>query len=293
MDNLDDLLNALTGSDVAETPAVAAAPETVAAPAAAAETVDLSLDDLLGDLDLKVPDSAPEVAASAPETPAVASEATATRKGKGKGKNAAAPAETPAVAPEAEPAAVTEKIEPEAEGEKVEAPAEGEKKVERATRQYFAKKTDRIAFRLGDKLAEYTLRELPADGELTDECIESEKNATMATIDKLGVKPQQRATLILEYLAGKSANLNAVIKDAFVLLHAEGKVEMGNDGNLITVLLKRYSAGSARAMGGNTLIAMKALKIINEDGTINPNSLMYPMVCEKLGLVAQEEQQAA
>ncbi len=269
---VDDSLDSLLG----ELAAAETAPEPVAEPVAIAPTADTTGSDLDGLLEaLTTPSS--EVPAEAPAAPA---------KAQGKGKGSKTPKTQPAVAKEAQ-----EQPKPEAANDEAEKP-EAEKK-ERQARIFFAKKTDRIMHKLGDKLAEYTLLELP-EGDLTDEVIEAEKKATLAMIDKLGVKPQQRATFIIEFVAGKSATLNAVIAEAFKLLHTEGKVEMGNDGNLWKALSARYSAGSARAMGGNTLIAMKALKVLNEDGkTLNPKSLIYPAVIERLGLVGQEVSKAA
>lgn len=256
----DDDLAALIEADATAVEASEAAP---ASEAAADATAGELTDELAGLLD--------ELTGGAAET---ADAPVAAENGKKKGKKKGA------VMIEAE----------NADAEGVEKPA-AEKK-ERQARIFFAKKTDRIQHKLGDKVAEYTLRELP-DGDLTDEVIEAEKNATLAEIDKLGVKPQQRATLIIEYLAGKSNNLNSVIADAFKLLHTEGKVEMGQDGNLWKALSARYSTGSARAMGGNTLIAMKALKVIDEAGRANPKSLIYPAVIERMGLVEGQMDKAA
>lgn len=295
MSELDDLLNSLTEDT---TPTAESAPVTVTAsddvniedlladaeateateatqPAAVAETVpaattaapgELDLDALLTDLTAEItPDSEVPAAAPAETVAAPVAEKPSGQGGGGKKD-----------APEGE------------EATEVKADAESVKK-ERQARIFFAKKTDRIRHKLGDKIAEYTLRELP-EGELTEELIEAEKNATLAAIDALGVKPQQRAALIIEFVAGKSATLNSVIADAFKLLHKEGKVEMGADGNLWKLLSARYRAGSARAMGGNTLIAMKALKVLNDDGkTLNQNSLIYPIVIEKLGLTTEDQ----
>ncbi|MEO9387174.1 hypothetical protein [Chromobacterium phragmitis] len=170
-----------------------------------------------------------------------------------------------------------------ADPESADTPAEQVKKV----RQYFAKKTDRIAAKLGANLADFTLLELPEDGELTPEYIEQSKNSTIEIIDGLGVKPQQRATLLIEWLAGKQTKLNDVIKTAFELLHKDGVVQMGVGGNLMAALGARYSQASARAMGGNTLLMLKALKVLQEDGTANERSVILAVANEKLGLAGE------
>lgn len=283
MSDLDDLLAGLTGATTTtETEVVAAA-----APAAAEN---VSLDDLLGDaqsapaaettaaLDVDLASLLDDVQPAAAATPAVAAPVATSQKKVGKKKEGKKPESV--------------KTEQPAAGDATEKTEEGEKK-ERQARIFFAKKTDRLRHRLGDKIAEYTLRELPDTDELTDEMVMAEKDACLAEIDALGVKPQNRATMIVEYLAGKTATLNSVIADAFKLLHAEGKVEMGVSGNLLKVLASRYSSGSARAMGGNTLIAMRTLKIIDANGALNPRSLIYPAIVDKLGLATEAEEQKA
>ncbi|WP_199153468.1 hypothetical protein [Chromobacterium sp. ASV23] len=275
MTDLDALLAELT-AEPAETAAEAPAPElspaevealateaegAEAQPAVNAKDVseppvaELDLDALLADV-------------TAESTAPVVEPAPSGKKG---GKKAAKKAE------KAEPTTLT------ADPESAETPAEQVKKV----RQYFAKKTDRIAAKLGANLADFTLLELPEDGELTPEYIEQSKNTTIEIIDGLGVKPQQRATLLIEWLAGKQTKLNDVIKTAFELLHKDGVVQMGVGGNLMAALGARYSQASARAMGGNTLLMLKALKVLQEDGTANERSVILAVANEKLGLAGE------
>lgn len=145
-------------------------------------------------------------------------------------------------------------------------------------RKHYASKVERISDKLGDKLGEYTVLEL-SDAALEGEALAAKQAETLEIIKGSGKKVQSRMTFVVEYVAGKSSKLNGVIKTALNLLQTDGKLTTGAEGNLYKKLLAHpYSASAAKAMGGNTLLALKGLKVViagpNGDYIENPDSLI-------------------
>jgi hypothetical protein len=108
-------------------------------------------------------------------------------------------------------------------------------------------------------------------------------------IDGMGVKVKNRATMLLEYAAGKTDRLNNVIATALKVLAEDGKLVSGDKGNLFqTLLAKPYSPSAARAMGNNTLNMMAQLKLVVQSEkqvyVPNPESLLLAFVAPKLSL---------
>jgi hypothetical protein len=84
---------------------------------------------------------------------------------------------------------------------------------------------------------------------------------------------------MIEFLAGKKASMSEVTSRILTLLHKDGFVTTGNDGNVFKDLVARpYSPGAARAMGGNNIGMLTDLKLIVADGkgkfVANPDSLL-------------------
>jgi hypothetical protein len=145
-------------------------------------------------------------------------------------------------------------------------------------RKHYATKVERISDKLGDKLGEYTVLEL-SDAALEGEALAAKQTETLEIIKGSGKKVQSRMTFVLEYVAGKSSKLNGVIVTALSLLKTDGKLTTGNEGNLFKKLVAHpYSPSAAKAMGGNTLLALKGLKVVvagtNGDYIENPDSLI-------------------
>lgn len=144
-------------------------------------------------------------------------------------------------------------------------PGEAKPKTER---KFYANKVERITDKLGNKLGEYTVLELQ-DALLEGDALKAKQQETLDAIKTSGKKVQGRITFILEFIAGKSSKLNNVIVTAIKLLKSDGKITTGVEGNLYGALIARpYTPYAAKAMGGNTLLALKALKVIvpNEKG---------------------------
>lgn len=139
-------------------------------------------------------------------------------------------------------------------------------------RKHYANKSERITDKLGADLGSYTVLEL-ADASLTGDELAAKQTETMEIIAAAGVKVQMRAGYLMEFAAGKAAELNLVATTALKLLKTDGKITTGENGNLHLELIKKYSKGSANSMGNNTIAAMRALKMItlSSKGEYAPN----------------------
>jgi len=172
----------------------------------------------------------------------------------------------------------------------------GEKPAER--RQHFATRADRIQYRLGDKLGDFMVFE-NADALLEGDALKAKQDENFAVIRSMNKKVQNRASLLLDYCAGKSAELNSVMTIAFKLLKRDGTITSGDKGNYTTALVsggpkndvnpRPYGMSSARAMGNNTISLLKQLRVITADEKKqtfipNPDSLILSLVNSKLGL---------
>lgn len=155
-------------------------------------------------------------------------------------------------------------------------------------RKHYASKVERVTDKLGEHLGDYTVLTL-SDAALTGDELKAKQQETLDVLKVAGVKVQNRMTLLLEFVAGKQSKLNEVIQRAFTLLHKDGHLTVGEKGNFHQNLLaKPYSAAAARAMGNNTLAAMRDFKVIAKDAegkyVANPESLILMKVNGMLGL---------
>lgn len=160
------------------------------------------------------------------------------------------------------------------------APVEGAApaKKERTPRKHYSDKVERLKDRVGDGLAEFTVLTMEQAG-VTDEELQAVMASTLAVIKAMNKKEQARASMFIEWLAGKKAKPNAILESALRVLNRDGKITTGKEGNLFLDLLSQtYSAGAARAMGGNTVSMLADLKVLHatEKGTFvaNPDSLL-------------------
>lgn len=181
--------------------------------------------------------------------------------------------------------AVEEVTKPKKERKPREAKPETERKA--PVRKHYASKTERLQDKLGAALGDYTVLEL-ADSLLEGDALKAKQDETMLALKEAGVKVQNRMTFFMEFVSGRSSKLNEVAKTALKLLHTEGKIGMGEKGNLYLALLAHpYSSATAKAMGGNTILAMKLLKMISQgekgEYVPNPNSLYLMKLNSMLG----------
>ena len=172
-------------------------------------------------------------------------------------------------------ALLTDEGAPEAPKKEKKAKEPKEKKV--PVRKHYSSKAERVSDKLGSSLGDYMVLEL-TDAALTGDDLAAKQSETMQILKEAGQKVANRMTFLIEFAAGKSANLNGIALTALNLLKSEGKIVTGEKGNLMTELTKKYAKTSANAMGNNTVAAMRSLKMITkgEDGYVpNPNSLYY------------------
>ncbi|MGN8188701.1 hypothetical protein ACTJLD_22195 [Burkholderia sp. 22088] len=147
-------------------------------------------------------------------------------------------------------------------------------KRERTPRVHYANKLDRIKARHGDNLGNYLVLEV-ADAELEGDALKAKQDETLAIIDGMGLKVKNRASLLIDWVSGKAAKPNEILKRALDVLVADGKITTGENGNLHKNLIaKPYSVSAARSMGRNTVTLMEKLKMLvpsGEKGTFVPN----------------------
>jgi len=155
--------------------------------------------------------------------------------------------------------------------------AEGEA-VEKAPSVVYTDKIDRLKGKLGTGLTEYSVLTL-ADAGVAEADLAAKMSETMEIIKQMNSKEQSWAVKFIEYMAGKKATISEVTRKVFEVLEKDGFITTGNDGNVFkTLLAKPYSAGAARAMGGNNIGMLRDLKVITQDGkgkyVANPESLL-------------------
>lgn len=166
-------------------------------------------------------------------------------------------------------------------------PATEKKEKEKTPRKFYTSKVERISDKLGAELGSYTVLTL-SDAQLTGDELAAKQKETLEIINKAGVKVQNRMTLLMEFVAGKSSKLNEVIERAFRILKKDGFIKSGEKGNLHADLMTKYSLASARAMGNNTIACLRDLSVIVKDASGNyvPNaeSLIFHKTNDLLGL---------
>jgi hypothetical protein len=174
------------------------------------------------------------------------------------------------VDPAEKPAKPAKKAKAEKKAKEPKAPKEPKVAV---PRKHYTNKVERISDKLGSQLGDFTVLEL-ADAVLEGDALAAKQKETLEIIKTSGKKVQNRQTFILEFIAGKSAKLNGVIETAIAILNKDGFIATGVEGNFHQALLaKPYSVNAAKAMGNNSLLALKSLKVIvaGEKGTYIPN----------------------
>lgn len=197
---------------------------------------------------------------------------------------------TPEVTDAVPPTAATEKKAKGKKGKKAKPVVEGDEPTEKApkaVRKLYTSKVERITDKFGAELDNNTVLTL-ADAALTGAELEAKQKETLEIISKAGIKVQNRMTLLLEFVGGKSSKLNEVITRAFAILKKDGFIRSGEKGNFHIDLMTKYSVASARAMGNNTLACLRDLRVIekNADGAyvLNDDSLIAVRANALLGL---------
>lgn len=185
-------------------------------------------------------------------------------------------------------AAVAEKVAAEEKVKKVPVP-----------RKHYTDKVERLKDRVGASLSEYTV--LTTADALVDEAeLSAVMERTLEIIRAMNSKEKNRASNFIEFLSGKRAKLNNVLERVLRVLHRDGVIQTGNEGNVMKDLIARpYSPASARAMGGNTVSMYADLKvIIPMEGAkgkyvANPDSLLLAKAMSMITASVEPEVAAA
>lgn len=240
---------------------------------------DLALDELIASL------SAPDEILETPITTAAAAEAAPAIDDAMLNAAVSGAEATEIMVAEATPMGVTEGAAPSGDATDVvaAAPTKKEKvakepKAPATPRKHYTDKTERLKDKLGAGLSEYSVLTL-ADAGVNEEELKVVMEKTMEIIRTMNKKESNWAVKLIEFLAGKKSSISEVTGTILKLLHTDGHITTGNDGNVFKTLVARpYSPGSARAMGGNNVGFMKDLKMIIADGKgkfiANPDSLL-------------------
>jgi hypothetical protein len=134
---------------------------------------------------------------------------------------------------------------------------------------------------------------LTSDLELTGDDLAAKQKEVLDIVAASSVKVKNRTSNILEFVTGKTATLNNVIRVIFKLAYNDGEVTTGEkDGSMFKTLLECYERGTVRSAGNNSIAALKALKVLNEAGPAryvpNPDSALFPIIAARLGLGMEE-----
>lgn len=169
------------------------------------------------------------------------------------------------------------------------APAEGAPAPKKTTRPpTFAKTSEKIAHKLGDKMGEFILLEL-ADATLEAEELKAKQAEVLAACDGASqIKVREKMVQLFGW-ARNGGKLNEVMRRSFVTLAKDGFLTSGDKGNLHCNLLEKpYSVGTARAQSNQIFSLFPILKIVNktEKGRyeLNPESALFALAKQQLGL---------
>lgn len=159
-----------------------------------------------------------------------------------------------------------------------------EPKAPKEPRVFFGK--DKVR-RLSTTVAPDFLVLTTADAMLEGEALTAAQEATKELIGKMGDKVKNRATNLIEAVAGRG-KLNNISTTALNVLARDGFIQTGDKGNFHAALLaKPYSPAAARAMGNNTVHAFRLLQVVvGEKGryVANPDSVYLSILAGQMGL---------
>jgi len=163
-----------------------------------------------------------------------------------------------------------------------------------ALRNPFAKKSEKIMAKLGDKAADYLIMET-ADALLSPEELEAKRVALLADLDnpaKTAKKVGEKAVQLFGWVRN-GGKLNEYMHRAFKVLSEDGHLASGIDGNLQKNYLARpYAPGTASAQANQIFQLFPLLKLtIREKGRMvpNPDSVLLTTILTKLGLTLKTQ----
>lgn len=168
-------------------------------------------------------------------------------------------------------------------------PAPAPTKPAPAPRMTFAKKSEKIAHKLGEKARDYLVLDIK-DAELTDEALELKQATLLKFIDEeLAVKVGEKAVMLFGYLRN-GGKLNEIMRRTFTVLIRDGFLTSGAKGNLVTNFeMKPYSPGTSASQSNQMFALFPLLKICTGKAVggrmeMNPDSTILLKMREELGL---------
>jgi hypothetical protein len=175
------------------------------------------------------------------------------------------------------------------------APAEASKpKTPSVLRNPFAKKSEKIMAKLGDKAHDYLIMET-ADALLSPEELEAKRSALLRDLDdpnKTAKKVGEKAVQLFGWVRN-GGKLNEYMQRAFKVLAEDGQLSSGVGGNLQKNYLARpYAPGTASAQANQIFQLFPLLKLtVREKGVMkpNPDSVLLTTILTKLGLTLKTE----
>lgn len=155
-------------------------------------------------------------------------------------------------------------------------------------RMTFAKKSEKIVHKLGDKASEFLALDT-ADLELTEEELKAKQDALLKYIDEeLAVKIGEKAVMLMGYLRN-GGKLNEIMRRTFTVLLRDGFLTSGSKGNLVTDFERKpYSPGTAASQSNQMFGLFPLLKICHAKSAgrmeLNENSTILIKMKAELGL---------
>lgn len=155
-------------------------------------------------------------------------------------------------------------------------------------RMTFAKKSEKIAHKLGDKARDYLVLDIK-DADLTDEQLAAQQAEILARVDELAVKVGEKAVMLFGFLRN-GGKLNEIMRRTFTVLLRDGHLTSGAKGNLVTNFeQKPYSMGTALSQANQMFSLFPMLKICTGKAVggrmeMNPDSTILQKMKEELGL---------
>lgn len=146
---------------------------------------------------------------------------------------------------------------------------------------------------MGSRLADRGVKSVltVADEALEGADREAKAAEVIALVKGASQKVSKRATYILEFAEGKSANLNNLIRTCVNLVITEGVLTTGKEGNMQKAMAPCFDQGTINSGGMNSVAALRLLQVIipSADGkgyVANPDSALFPKMQARLTTLA-------
>lgn len=129
---------------------------------------------------------------------------------------------------------------------------------------------------------------LKSEESLTGDDLSAAQQRTLDVVANSNQKVKNRTSNVLEFVTGKTAVLNNLIRVCFNLIEKDGILVTGEKGNMWATMSTCYGAGTIRSGGNNSVAALRDLQVIlsTPAGYVkNPDSAIYERIALRLGAV--------